>query len=111
MTDQPPKSDKPENQRAAGRADVHYEVSIRRTAAKKSIVELLDLSRTGCKIEVPVTLQVGEKLWFTLPGMEPLQATVVWMRDWQAGLEFASPIHQSVMEHHVARLKSRPAKS
>jgi hypothetical protein len=66
---------------------------------------LIDISPTGCKLDLPERATVGQIVWVTLPGLQPIESKVMWMRDWVAGLEFANPLYPAVYEALISRMK------
>ena len=91
---------------AAERVHLDAEIHLRKSGYHKAAVDLLDLSPTGCRVELPERVAPGEKVWITFPGLEPIEATVAWCRDWVAGVQFARPIYPAVFELLVKRIKS-----
>ena len=43
--------------------------------------------------------------WVKVEGLEALEASVCWVEDFSAGIEFARPIHSAVFEMLVSRLR------
>ena len=43
----------------------------------------------------------GSTVWLKLPGLEAWYATVAWVGDDCAGLEFSQPLHPAVVERFV----------
>lgn len=91
------------NQRAGERRAVETEVELRRGAFRHEVA-MLDLSAAGCKTEIAEHLEVGERLFVTMPGLEPLEARVRWEDGWRAGMAFERSIHPAVFDHVAGRL-------
>lgn len=105
MIDADPSHDGPPGKREGERVEVHVEVEFRKAGYHKSTMDLQDLSRSGCKVELVERVLPGETVWIKLPGLDSISARVAWSRDWVAGLEFSSPLHPAVFDMLVARLR------
>lgn len=62
-------------------------------------VGVLDLSATGFRIETANSIPRGRLVYLTMPGVEPLQARIVWNNHDFYGCEFTRPLHGSVFRH------------
>lgn len=63
-------------------------------------VEVVDLSESGCRInERSAWLRAPSEVTIRIGALESLDATIRWVRDGQAGLEFRRPIYGPVFEH------------
>jgi hypothetical protein len=91
--------------RKADRVNVRTFVHFRLPGYHRAEVTLLDISPTGCRVDLPERASVGQTVWVTLPGLQPIESKVVWLRDWVAGVEFATPLYPSVYDALVARLR------
>ncbi|MDF8333840.1 PilZ domain-containing protein [Novosphingobium cyanobacteriorum] len=60
--------------------------------------QTIDLSCHGLRLSGMERFRVGDTVWITLPGLEPRRANVVWAERFQAGCEFAEPLHPAVLE-------------
>ncbi len=89
-------------QRVALRADIEF----RRTGEPRWRVNILDFSAQGCRIDLPVKVDADDTIWISLPGLESIQGTVCWVKDWQAGVEFGRPLHPSVFEMIHERMRT-----
>lgn len=98
MQDQEPKP------RQAERIAVRGTASLRRSGYNKVVVNLMDLSTAGFRIETFGGINVGIPVWITLPGLSSIEAQVVWARGDQVGCEFHTPLHPSVLEAVVRRV-------
>ncbi len=105
MNDADPPRDEPPSKREGERIQVHVEVEFRKAGYHKSTMDLQDLSRSGCKVELVERVLPGETVWIKLPGLDSISARVAWSRDWVAGLEFSTPLHPAVFDMLVARLR------
>jgi hypothetical protein len=87
-------SDPRRTERVSLRADIEF----RRAGEHRWRVNILDFSPEGCRVEAPVRVKVDDTVWISLPGIETIQGTVCWVREWEAGIEFAHPLYASVFE-------------
>ena len=67
-------------------------------------VKIFDLSIHGCKAEFIERPKLDELVWVKLEGLDALEAMVCWVRGFEVGLEFESPMHPAVFDMMVARL-------
>ena len=80
-------------------------VKMRRRGRHNFSVKVFDLSREGCKLEFLERLQLDETVWVKFEGLEGLEATVCWVEEKSAGVEFLRPIHSAVFDMLVGRLR------
>ncbi len=85
------------SRRQAERKPLSAIVQCRRGITREA-VEVLDISRTGARIHSLSPLRSGHVVWLRLPGLEAIQANVVWTRQFEAGCEFVRPLHPAVFE-------------
>jgi hypothetical protein len=60
-------------------------------------VVVTDLSPEGARLVTPAPLEVGREVALTLPMLEPLVGTIVWVSKRLAGCRFADPLHPAVL--------------
>jgi hypothetical protein len=96
-------SDDSDDQRARGRAPFRIAAVLRDRASNKFNVHLVDLSTTGFQAEAHPSLDAGAIVWLAIPGMQGLEATVMWRRRNVIGCKFNPPLHPAVFDHLVAR--------
>jgi len=87
--------------RQSKRTDVQLSAGYREGSAR-GLVEVVDISPSGVKIESHLTLYPDSYIWLKLPGLEAWQARIAWVDGDQAGCEFARPLHPAVFEQVVA---------
>lgn len=92
--------------RRAERELLHAEIDFRRQGDHRYRVRLLDFSRLGCRIEVPVKVSLDDVIWVNLPGLEAIQGSVCWVDEWIAGVEFDRPLYPSVFEAVRDRMRA-----
>ena len=76
--------------RRAERRIVNLAASLREPGAQVADAEVVNLSVTGFMAQSELALEIGHVVWLTLPGLEALKSTVMWVEDGKAGFEFAS---------------------
>lgn len=60
---------------------------------------VLDLSIGGAMVEAcGWSVDSGDRVLVTLPGLSPQPAEIVWIEDGRAGFVFEQPLHESVFE-------------
>ena len=63
-------------------------------------VHVTDLSRTGCLLHQNYSaLVIGKHLSLRLGSIGPIESVVRWHDGLRVGVEFLTPLHQSVMDH------------
>lgn len=81
------------------------EIEIRRAHSLKYRVTIRDFSPSGASLNLVDRVELDEIIWIKLDGLESLEAKVCWTRDFVAGIKFAKPLHPSVFDMLVERLK------
>ncbi|MBB3953122.1 hypothetical protein [Novosphingobium sediminicola] len=72
---------------------------------------LKNLTCGGARVEGVAGLRCGDKVTLCLPSLAPKEATVVWLLDLSAGLEFDRPLHPDIFEEMVLRHASQRERS
>lgn len=83
--------------RQAERKAMFATVQCRRGMSREA-VQVLDISISGARIQSLSPLRTDSVVWIRLPNLEPLQARVVWTRNFESGCEFVRPLHPAVFE-------------
>ena len=94
-----------EDPRRAERVLLRADIEFRRTGEHRWRVNILDFSPKGCRMEVPVKVDPDDLVWISLPGIESIQGKVAWVREWEAGIEFANPLYPSVFDMLHERMR------
>ena len=94
--------------RQAERRIVNLAARLRDPGATITDIDVINVSTTGFMARGEVNLDPGSHAWLKLPGMEPRNSKLVWVKDGQAGFEFSSPLHPGAVEM-LAAAQSRPA--
>jgi hypothetical protein len=94
-----------EDPRRSARVPLDVEVILRRRAGKNTyLVNVQDLSRHGCKLELIDRPAIEEFVWVRIDGLEPLEARVCWIDGFALGVEFRKDLHPAVFEHLLNKL-------
>ena len=84
-------------------------VRFRLRSGAKIELEVLDLSPIGCMIDRRGwSAQAGERVLLQLEGLGFQPASVIWVEDDRAGIEFEQLLHETVLERLKGSL-SQPA--
>ncbi len=86
------------------RVAVNAEVSLRRSGALNYRVRVFDASPLGCKLEFVERPRLEERVWVKFERMDAVEGFVCWVEGFQAGIEFAKPIHEAVFDALLPRL-------
>ncbi|WP_407696144.1 PilZ domain-containing protein [Sphingomicrobium marinum] len=89
----------PNIQRKERRLTLVCNVKIRQAGCREVTAKISDLSRAGCRLDLPYNLRVHETIYVRLPGLMDLEAVVCWVKGFSAGVEFPRPIHEAVFNH------------
>lgn len=92
--------------RRAERVPLRADIEFRRTGEHRWRVNILDFSPDGCRVDLPVRVVADDTVWISLPGIETIQGTVCWVREWEAGIEFANALHPAVFDMVRERMKN-----
>lgn len=89
-----------ENRRAL-RHPVAVSAQLRNGRGPKFSCRFLDLSTTGFRAEAVYSLNVGDTVWVTMPGMAGFEAEIAWRDEFTIGARFRCPLHPAVFENLV----------
>ena len=84
--------------RCAPRARVQIPARLRMSGANRFDTVVHDLSLAGFSAAAVSRVHPGTVCWLTLPGLESLQAEVVWWRDCLVGCAFDQLLNPAVLE-------------
>jgi hypothetical protein len=94
----------PRYARRADRVAIDAEVVLRRSAQLNYRVRAFDASPYGCKLEFVERPELEERVWVKFDGLDALEALVVRVEGFVAGVEFVRPMHQAVFDALTPRL-------
>jgi hypothetical protein len=78
--------------RRTPRAPVSLDARVGRGGLDRALCRVIDLSINGARLQTYSELRAGAIIWLTLPSIGPCSARVVWAHDFEAGLEFQTPL-------------------
>jgi len=89
--------------RMAAREKIGVSISARKSGSEWLVVNLVDLSTTGCRLGgVPSDIE-GLSLWVRIADLDPLPVRVRWARGGEKGCEFLYPL-KSRQHHRLAQV-------
>ena len=90
------------NNRQAERNAVHIVAELRLPVGQRFKVSVLDLSQTGFRIETGNHIELGSRVFLSIPELQSLPAQIAWSKTPFYGCAFLNPLHAAVFDH-VAR--------
>ena len=91
--------------RCAPRTRIAIPASLRPSGGRSFQTQVLDLSLGGFSASCVNRMHAGALCWLTLPGLESLQAEVVWWQDNLVGCAFANLLSPIVHDNVLARYR------
>ena len=91
--------------RCAPRTRIAIPASLRPSGSRSFHTQVLDLSLGGFSAQCVNRMHNGSLAWLTLPGLESLQAEVVWWQDNIVGCAFANLLSPIVHDNILARFR------
>jgi hypothetical protein len=88
----------PRDARKELRIPIALEGVVGSTRAGKRKIELLDISRMGCRVSTVLDLAIDHYVVVTIPGLAPLGAQVRWTTVLGTGLQFNTPLSSMVVD-------------
>lgn len=98
MTQPAKKIDGQTDRRRTQRAALRLSATMREAGRGRTSVKLIDISTHGCRIEASTGASADSWLWLSLAGLETQYCRVVWRYQEFAGLEFATPLAEPVLD-------------
>lgn len=92
--------------RCAVRSTVTIPATLRQSGGRGVATTVFDLSLAGFSAACPDRMLAGTKCWLTLPGLEALQAEVVWWEHAKVGCAFDRLLSPIVHDNIVLRYRS-----
>ena len=78
--------------RREARLDACADVSLRQLGASAVGARLINISSNGFMAETDAGIEAGARVWLNLPGLNRVNALVVWSHGSKLGGEFSAPI-------------------
>jgi hypothetical protein len=98
MTETAKTSEGQTDRRRANRAALRLSATMREPGRSRTGVRVIDISTHGCRIEATNAASADTWLWLSIAGLETQYCRVVWQAQEFAGLEFATPLADAVLE-------------
>ena len=86
------------DRRRAERAALRLNATMREAGRGRVTARVIDISTHGCRIEAGSGASVETWLWLSIAGLETQYCRVVWRCQEFAGLEFATPLAEPVLD-------------
>ena len=87
-----------EERRRAPRAGLRLSATIREPGRSRVGVKVIDISTHGCRIEAQSAASADTWIMLSIAGIETQYCRIVWRAHEFAGLEFANPLAEPVLE-------------
>jgi PilZ domain len=87
-----------EDRRRANRAALRLNATMREAGRGRVGAKLIDISTHGCRIEATSGVSAETWIWLSIAGLETQYCRVVWRHQEFAGLEFATPLAEAVLD-------------
>src|SRR3954471_16894807 len=87
--------------RRSVRAPVSLDAKIGRGGLDRALCKVVDLSQHGARLQTYSLLRAGTMIWLALPKVGHHAARIVWADDFEAGLEFHTPLTADDFERVV----------
>jgi len=95
--------------RCAPRTKLTIPAQLRASGGRAFQTVVHDLSLSGFSAAAITRMHEGQLCWLTLPGLESLQAQVVWWDNCQVGCAFSELLNPVVHENILARYSGQGA--
>ena len=99
-----PEKVKEQIERRTARVDVPGVIGLKVLGRNSFRVRIFNLATHGCKVELVERPSVGDTMLVKFDGLETMDASVIWVENHVAGLEFVNPIHPAVLDLLLQRL-------
>jgi hypothetical protein len=99
MTDIATPADGQPERRRVRRAALRLNATVREPGRSRIGVRLIDISTHGCRIESNGGMSADSSLLLSIAGLETQYCRIAWCCEQFAGLEFASPLAEPVLEN------------
>jgi hypothetical protein len=90
--------DQEQERRRAPRAGLRLNATIREPGRSRTSVKVIDISTHGCRVEASTSASPDTWVMLSIAGLEAQYCRIVWRAHEFAGLEFASPLAEPVLE-------------
>jgi hypothetical protein len=98
MSDDPMLPEGQEERRRAPRTGLRLSATIREPGRSRVGVKVIDISTHGCRIEAQSTSTPDTWVMLSITGLETQYCRIVWRAHEFAGIEFAAPLAEAVLD-------------
>ena len=91
--------------RSAPRRRANQMAAIRQKKLQPEMIQLVDISSSGCGFRSRWPFTVGSRVWLSLPGLETWPATIAWYDEGRGGLQFENPLHPLIAERYASDIR------
>jgi hypothetical protein len=98
MSDSVERSDSQPERRRAPRAALRISASIREPGRGRVSAKLIDISTHGCRLEATSGASADTWIMLSIAGLETQYCRIVWRCHEFAGIEFATPLSEAVLD-------------
>ena len=102
MSDSQTRPDGQPERRRAHRTALYLDASVREPGRSRMSAHVIDISTHGCRIEATPSASADSWLLLSIAGLETQYCRVVWSCHEFAGIEFATPLAEPVLEKLLA---------
>ena len=92
-----------QRRRREPRASSTLDAELAVAGAGRAVCRVLDFSTRGARLQTYSELERGALIWLALPGLGRRAATVVWVRNFEAGIEFRTQLSAKAMQALAAQ--------
>jgi hypothetical protein len=89
------------NSREFERGFVSIAAEIREKGAGKQKISVMDLSRSGFRMNCIFLIPEDRTVFLTMPGFESMEARIAWHEDDYYGCEFKQRLHEAIYDHVI----------
>jgi hypothetical protein len=108
MTDSAVRPEGSPERRRAPRTALRLSASLREPGRSRTAAKLIDISTHGCRVEATSGASHDTWVMLTIAGLESQYCRVVWRCHEFAGIEFATPLADAVLERLLADHQQLP---
>jgi hypothetical protein len=98
MTESLEIADGPSERRRAPRAALRLSATIREPGRSRTGAKVIDISTHGCRIEATSGASADTWIMLSIAGLETQYCRIVWRCHEFAGIEFATPLSEAVLD-------------
>ncbi len=95
--------------RRAKRYALRLPAAFRERGRGRLAARIIDISTHGCRMETPSAFAHDTTIWVYLANLSAIEARTIWCRDGFAGIEFAVPLHEAVLDGLLGQAKGLSA--